>query len=334
MDPLGSAVFQQFDADNVGPMDATNAPPGSFAISAHEGPNGHPHQMDVDPSNRWVLGPDAGQDRIYVWKLTPGATPPLTSSTSIPADWRACPRWTGPGTSPSTPTACGCIPFKKKRPPSCSGISIPLRELLQHSRSSRVLPPGFAGTDFTSEIRVSADGHFVYGANRTSDTIGVFSIGHDGRLTKESHASTLGDYPRIFTIDPTGRFIAVGNQRADNVTTFSVNRGEGDQGEDQGDPGRGPGSLTFTGNYTPGGEPIRYGLPDLIHCWYTRPMRVIALSALVLPLAIMGPRRETQVAAPPAAERKPVFERTAAKQSILVSEVSKRLRRPANQGRR
>jgi hypothetical protein len=51
-------------------------------------------------------------------------------------------------------------------------------------------------------------------------------------------------------------------------------------------------------------------------------MRVIALSALVLPLAIMGPRRETQVAAPPAAERKPVFERTAAKQSILVSEVS------------
>jgi 6-phosphogluconolactonase (cycloisomerase 2 family) len=117
------------------------------------------------------------------------------------------------------------------------------------------LPPGFAGTDFTSEIRVSADGDFVYGANRTSDTIGVFSIGHDGRLTQVSHASTLGDYPRIFTIDPTGQFIAVGNQRADNVTTFSINRGEGDQGEDQGDPGRGPGSLTFTGNYTPVGSP-------------------------------------------------------------------------------
>ena len=36
------------------------------------------------------------------------------------------------------------------------------------------LPPGFAGTDFTSEIRVSADGDFVYGANRLNDTIGVF----------------------------------------------------------------------------------------------------------------------------------------------------------------
>ena len=34
--------------------------------------------MEADPSNQWVVGTDAGQDRIYVWKLTPGGTPPLT----------------------------------------------------------------------------------------------------------------------------------------------------------------------------------------------------------------------------------------------------------------
>ncbi len=34
--------------------------------------------MEADPSNQWVVGSDAGQDRIYVWKLTVGATPPLT----------------------------------------------------------------------------------------------------------------------------------------------------------------------------------------------------------------------------------------------------------------
>jgi 6-phosphogluconolactonase (cycloisomerase 2 family) len=103
------------------------------------------------------------------------------------------------------------------------------------------LPAGFTGTNFTSEIRVSPDGRFVYAANRLNDTIGVFSIGRDGRLTRVSHASTLGDYPRIFTIDPSGRFMAVGNQFADNVTTFSVNPGNG--------------KLTFTGNYTPLGAP-------------------------------------------------------------------------------
>jgi 6-phosphogluconolactonase len=116
------------------------------------------------------------------------------------------------------------------------------------------VPPGFTGTDFTSEIGVSADGNFVYGANRLNDTIGVFSVGHDGRLTQVSHASTLGDYPRIFAIDPSGQFMAVGNQFADNVTTFRINPGRG-QGYNPGDQGRGPGSLNFTGNYTPVGSP-------------------------------------------------------------------------------
>ena len=51
---------------------------GVSRFSAHEGPNGHPHQMEADPSNQWVVGTDAGQDRIYVWKLTLGGTPPLT----------------------------------------------------------------------------------------------------------------------------------------------------------------------------------------------------------------------------------------------------------------
>src|SRR5215470_3338327 len=45
---LGPAVFQQQDLDNIGPKKATSAPPGSFAISGHEGPNGHPHQMEAD----------------------------------------------------------------------------------------------------------------------------------------------------------------------------------------------------------------------------------------------------------------------------------------------
>ena len=117
------------------------------------------------------------------------------------------------------------------------------------------VPPGFTGTDFTSEIRVSADGDFVYGANRLSDTIGVFLVGDDGTLTRVSHASTLGDYPRIFTIDPTGRFMAVGNQRADNVTTFRINQVGGNPGGDHGNPERARGSLNFTGNYTPVGSP-------------------------------------------------------------------------------
>ena len=254
---LGPAVFQQHDLDHVGPTTATNAPPGSFAISAHEGPNGHPHQMETDPSNQWVVGTDAGQDRIYVWKLTQGATPPLTPA-AIP--FVDAPPGDGPRHFAFHPNGVWMYSIQEEASTIMFWRFDPATGALSQQQIIPSVPPGFTGTDFTSEIRVSADGNFVYGANRLSDTIGVFSVGRDGTLTQVSYASTLGDYPRIFAIDPSGRFIVVGNQRADNVTTFSVNPGQGqgdDQGndDDQGNPGRGPGSLKFTGNYTPVGSP-------------------------------------------------------------------------------
>jgi len=104
------------------------------------------------------------------------------------------------------------------------------------------LPPGFVGTDFTSEVRVSADGRFVYAANRLHDTIAAFSVDKKtGRLTRAGEASTLGDYPRSFTIDPTGRFLFSCNQRSDAITAFRVRADGGD--------------LEFTGQYTPVGSP-------------------------------------------------------------------------------
>ena len=249
---LGPAVFHQQDIDNVGPKTATNAPPGSFAISAHEGPNGHPHQMEADPSNEWVLGPDAGQDRIYVWKLTPGAATPLTPA-AIP--FVNTPPGDGPRHFAFHPNGVWMYSIQEEASTIMFWVFNPATGALSPQQIIPSVPPGFTGTDFTSEIRVSADGNFVYGANRLSDTIGVFSIGRNGRLTQTSYASTLGDYPRIFTIDPSGRFIAVGNQRADNVTTFQIQRGKENQAQAAGAAGRGPGSLKFTGNYTPVGSP-------------------------------------------------------------------------------
>jgi 6-phosphogluconolactonase len=239
---LGPAVFQQHDLDNVDTSfthkPATNAPPGSFAFSAHEGPNGHPHQMEADPSNQWVLGTDAGQDRIYVWKLTQGGIPLLTPAAT---PFVNTPPGDGPRHFAFHPNGIWVYSIQEEASTIMFWQFDPATGALSPQQIIPSVPPGFTGTDFTSEIRVSADGDFVYGANRLSDTIGVFKIGRDGMLTQESDTSTLGDYPRIFTIDPSGRFIAVGNQRADNVTTFSVNPGTG--------------SLQFTGNYTPVGSP-------------------------------------------------------------------------------
>jgi 6-phosphogluconolactonase (cycloisomerase 2 family) len=269
---LGPAVFQMQTLDNVDTSftmkPATSAPPGSFAFSAHEGPNGHPHQMEADPSNQWVLGSDAGQDRIYVWKLTVGGNPPLTPA-AIP--FVNVPPGDGPRHFAFHPNGRWVYSIQEEGDTIIFWRFNRATGSLMNVQQVSSLPPGFVGTAFTSEIRVSADGRFVYGVNRLSDTICVFRIDEDGTLTQVSHASTLGDYPRIITIDPSGRFLVSGNQRADNVTTFRISGRRGNErdeddvfhendnvsGEIKGsdDFKRKDGSLTFTGNYTAVGSP-------------------------------------------------------------------------------
>ena len=104
------------------------------------------------------------------------------------------------------------------------------------------LPPGYAGSNFCSEILVSSDSRFVYAGNRLHDGIAVFAINqNDGSLTFVDEAWTRGDYPRSFEFDPSGRFLYSCNQRADNVAVFEVDRETG--------------KLSFTDQYAPVGNP-------------------------------------------------------------------------------
>jgi 6-phosphogluconolactonase len=103
------------------------------------------------------------------------------------------------------------------------------------------LPKGYAGSNFCSEILVSADGRFVYAGNRLHDSVGIFSIGATGELTPLADEWTRGNYPRSFSFDPSGQFFYCLNQRADHVAIFGVERPTG--------------KLTFTGQYVPVGNP-------------------------------------------------------------------------------
>jgi 6-phosphogluconolactonase (cycloisomerase 2 family) len=115
------------------------------------------------------------------------------------------------------------------------------------------LPPGFAGSNFCSEILVSADGRFVYAGNRLHDSIAIFAVGPNGELTFTGEEWTRGDYPRSFNLDPSGAFLYSCNQRGDNVAVFRVNRETG--------------GLTFTGHYAAVGNPSAIVFLDLGSNW-------------------------------------------------------------------
>ncbi len=232
---LGKATDIKNDAGKIGPTKATNAPPGSFAFSGHD--RTHAHMIQADLAGRFVLHADLGLDKIFVWKfdeqkgvLAPNDPPGVSLP---PGD--------GPRHFHFHPNGRWFYSIQEE------GSTIVLFDYdaakgqLTSRQTISTLPPGFAGSNFCSEILVSPDGRFVYAGNRLHDSVGIFSIGTDGALTYVGEEWTRGNYPRSFNFDPTAQFFYCCNQRGDNIAVFRVDRETG--------------GLNFTGHYVPVGNP-------------------------------------------------------------------------------
>ncbi|HJT77768.1 MAG TPA: lactonase family protein [Gemmataceae bacterium] len=240
---LGAASDVKNDAGKVGLTRATNAPPGSFAISGHE--RTHAHMIEADPSGRHVLHVDLGLDKIFVWKfddkkgvLTPNDPPAV-----------ALPPGDGPRHFGFHPNGRWLYSIQEEGSTIVRFDYDTAKGRLTARQTISTLPPGFAGSNFCSEILVSADGRFVYAGNRLHDSIGIFAVGPDGALGYVGEEWTRGDYPRSFAFDPAGRFLYCCNQRADDIAVFRVDRKTG--------------GLHFTGHYAPVGNPSMLVFLDL-----------------------------------------------------------------------
>ena len=240
---LGHATDVKVDTGKIGPAKPTHAPPGSFAFSGHD--RTHVHMAQADPAGRFVLHVDLGLDKIYVWKfdeqrgvLTPNEPPAVSLP---PGD--------GPRHFHFHPYGCWLYSIQEE----ASTIVLVDYDATTGDLAARqtisTLPPQFAGSNFCSEILVSADGRFVYAGNRLHDSIATFSIGSNGELTYIGEIWSHGNYPRSFSFDPTGQFLYCCNQRGDNVAVFRVDRKTGD--------------LAFTGHYAAVGNPSMIVFLDL-----------------------------------------------------------------------
>jgi 6-phosphogluconolactonase (cycloisomerase 2 family) len=232
---LGEATDVKTDEGKVGPTRAAHAPPGSFAFSGHD--RTHAHQIQADPSGRFVLHVDLGLDKIFVWKFD--SQKGTLTANDPPAV--SLPPGDGPRHIHFHPNNKWLYSIQEEGSTVVRFDYDADAGRLTARQTISTLPRGFAGSNFCSEILVSADGKFVYAGNRLHDSIGIFSVGAGGALTYVGEEWTRGNYPRSFAFDPTGGFLYCCNQRADSVAVFRVDRKTG--------------GLAFTGHYAPVGNP-------------------------------------------------------------------------------
>lgn len=231
----GSATDIVRQVGPAGPMHAASGPKGSFAVSGHDHPHGH--MIQSDPSGRFVMGADLGKDQILVWKFDAAAGKLIPNDAGVVT----FPPGDGPRHFAFHPNGRWFYSLQEEAS-TLAAFSYDGRDgKLTLLQTLSTLPNDYAGTSFTSELAVAADGRFVYAANRLHNSIAIFSVDRAGRLALVGEEWTRGDYPRSFAIDPSGEFLFVCNHRNDVVTGFRVDRAKG--------------RLRFTGQYAAVGSP-------------------------------------------------------------------------------
>lgn len=233
---LGDAVDVKQDEGPPGAGRPADGAPGNFSISDHDGP--HAHMISADPTGQWVLADDLGLDRTFVWKMDQ-QTGKLTA---------ADPAFVPSGSAGAGPRHFGWHPNGRifyDLYEEASELAVydwdPRTGALKLKQKISILPPGYAGSNYASELVIAPSGRFIYAVNRLHNSIGILAAASDGRVRWIGDEWTRGDYTRNIALDPSGRFMVACNQRSDQATVFRVNPASG--------------ALSFTNRYVPVGSP-------------------------------------------------------------------------------
>ncbi|MGB3329017.1 MAG: lactonase family protein [Thermomicrobiales bacterium] len=195
---------------SLGEAVATAAHAGSSVVADRQG-EAHAHQIVQSPDGASVLVCDLGTDQVMIYpfdreigalgdpvpvSMTPGAGPRHLAfapsgervyiineldSTVVAATWDGATR--------------SLVPFQ----------------------TVSTLPDGVTETNYPSQILVSPDGRFVYGANRLHDTIVTYAVdAGSGELTAIGWAPA-GDYPRNIAFSPDATWVVSSSQQGDSL---------------------------------------------------------------------------------------------------------------------
>jgi 6-phosphogluconolactonase len=186
------------------------------SINVQRQDRSHIHAAVFSPSFDYVFLPDLGADKIRCYQFDTLKKEPL-QSVSVPTI-NVVPG-SGPRHVAFHPNGkfAYCIEELSGTIDCYSYTNGELHPYQHIDTHSGDLIAGFESAD----IHISPDGRFLYASNRGKENnIAIFSIAVNGTLKVIGYQSTEGTQPRIFAIDPSGKFLVVANVTSNNLVVF------------------------------------------------------------------------------------------------------------------
>lgn len=195
-------------------------------------PGANSHMALPSPDGRFLLVPCKGADRVVVFAVGEGDAPTLTPHGELATAAGAGPRHLA--FHPDGRHAC----FVNELDSTITACTWDAQAGRLAALQTLTLLPAGAPKNTAAHVAVHPSGRFVYASNRGHDSIAIFAVDAEGRLSAVDHETAGGRIatPRHFALSADGAWLLVASQKTDRLLALRV------------DPER--------GTLTPVGEPL------------------------------------------------------------------------------
>lgn len=184
----------------------------------------HPHQIVFEPAGRFVVVPDKGLDRIFVFGFD-GKTGKLTPTAQGAGVARTM---SGPRHAAFHPRLPVLWVLNEIGNTVATWMWEAERGHVKAAQILTTLPDDYTGENTASEIDVTPDGRFVYCSNRGHDSVAIFAADPaTGLLQPRGCVPSRGRIPRFIGLGPGGRILFAAHEQSDTIVSWRVDPGTG-----------------------------------------------------------------------------------------------------------
>lgn len=218
LSPKGTKLAVANYGDDTVPvfgLDSTGAlkPDPTVLRGTHARDKGHAHWTQWSPEADRLYTVDLGHDEVRSVRYEAG------NFVGAPETAFAAPAGAGPrhlAFHPNSKFAYLFTEYAETLTALARGADGKLTEL----NTLPALPAGFDGKSTGAHIQINPAGDTVYVSNRGHNSITVFAIAADGRISLKQNIACGGNWPRFFLL--LGNHLIVANQESEDLVVFDV----------------------------------------------------------------------------------------------------------------
>ncbi|WP_397444410.1 lactonase family protein [Pseudomonas chlororaphis] len=217
-DPGGSLAVLPVGTDGkLSPVVQLSSHPGS-RVNPERQVSAHVHSVVSSPDGQFVFASDLGADKVFVYRYDPKANAEHPLTAAEPAFVELPP---GSGPRHLLFSADGKHAYLTLEM-SAQVAVFDYQDGKLTQKQILDLTSGGKEKKAAGALHASKDGKYLYVSNRgTANQLLVFAIDEaTGQLKEIQRRSVEGDHPREFSLDPSNKYVLIGNQKSNEIVVI------------------------------------------------------------------------------------------------------------------